>query len=310
MVRLADLQSTPCSRYLRSSSNVSLALLLPMELLRLRVANKQLADRTVHVFTARFLQARVWRAHKTHHLERKPRFLESSLSSIKHLRWVCDYEQGYTESTERLINAINSLLNLRSLELHGLWNDNPGYKLALKKLRLPRLEVLVFDNCQFYQDIMLVSEVSNSHNQTLKSFKLRDLNDMRDFNIEASKTWINLLEAAKTLGNQAVVEILDPTTETLRSSRDEVYVHISFLPLPNLAAISDDATVIALIGGKYGRSTNYRTEDGNLHKSLNSMIRNYKVFDSWDDMMASEVAKQFNPLKLDGNDQEELVQTE
>lgn len=157
---------------------------------------------------------------------------------------------------------------------------------------------------------MLVSEVSNSHNQTLKSFKLRDLNDMRDFNIEASKTWINLLEAAKTLGNQAVVEILDPTTETLRSSRDEVYVHISFLPLPNLAAISDDATVIALIGGKYGRSTNYRTEDGNLHKSLNSMIRNYKVFDSWDDMMASEVAKQFNPLKLDGNDQEELVQTE
>lgn len=262
--------------------------------MKLRLANKELADRTIDAFTAKYLEERIWYVHdkglmgKLRYLEIEPKFA----LSIQHLSLTFNCTQGRcscdeTPESGKLVNIINSLLTLRSIELDGLWDCDIGYKLALRKIRLPRLESLVFSDCQFRQNMTPVSELLNSHNQTLMSVKMRDVHFSQN-STHTPKAWIGFLEAAKTLRNGSIVEVLDPRIDPDFSWET---LFVSFLPLLNLDITSNEAVIVASFT-KTRSSGHYRTEAGNLHESLTSMIRNYREFRRRDDMVASVVVEQ------------------
>lgn len=265
----------------------------PSDLLNLRLVNKELADRTVDAFTGVFLEKREWSVYdeflmkKLEYLETEPKFA----LSIKHLSLVFDCTQGCADSetprSDRLVEIINSLLNLRSIALDGVYDCDTGYKFALKKIRLPGLETLVFNNCQIHPNIFPVSDLLNNHNQTLKSVIMRDL-EVMDYTKDKPKTWINLLQAATTLHNESIVEIVNPILETHAWNGPTIY--IAFFPHSDAVTASEDAAVDVSFNGRR-RVVRYRTEAGNLHGSLGSMVQNYREFESWDDMVGSRLVQ-------------------
>lgn len=108
-----------------------------------------------------------------------------------------------------------------------------------------------------------------------------------DTNPAYGKQWTTILEIVKTLRQEATVELENPRVYASaigpRQRRYNFETYASFAP--PYSCVADKGLILVFLGMKDGvHGLHYSTQAGNLHESLECMIRNYKEFTCLEEM--------------------------
>lgn len=149
-------------------------------LLSLRLANKEIADRTVKDFTAKYMTSITWPFRYRNGdfglkgaeiLQIRPEFT-IHVKAVS-LQFQPAEEYSDTES-EAIAKQLNQLQNLRTLQVYGVYEyESDAYRFDLPHLRLPRLGSFIVKNCSFC-NLGCFSDIINSHRDTLTALVLYD----------------------------------------------------------------------------------------------------------------------------------------
>lgn len=210
-----------------------------------------------------------------------------------HVRDVClEFRSGMVYPTAifgSIAEQLNHLQNLRTLRIQELYDHrNKGFDAA--QIRLPRLNSLVVVDCSRCC-VDLIAEIINSHHDTLTTLGLYH-HQADDTNPAYGTQRNTILENAKILRKQTVVKLRNPRVYASaigprqRSYNFEAYVSFA----PPYSCVADKGLISVFRGMEDGvDGLHYSTQAGNLHESLECMIRNYKEFTCLEEMRLAGV---------------------
>ncbi|TID14533.1 hypothetical protein E2P81_ATG08485 [Venturia nashicola] len=234
----------------------------PKDLLNLRLANREVAERTFDAFANVFLETFNW------DFERPERNLEwvglLKLNSrfalgVKHLNVGIPPQWS---RNNQFTNGMRMLQNLRSLKLaHGIW-------LApwTPSVIFPRLEefFVAFTKIDYRLAIYFIQ----AHTASLKSVVFR-FAALSASDTGGKAAWLQVLDSCKALRPEAILKISAPM---LPGSNTLVYFSPPLREFnPNIHPLD------FFVEGKFcNYGITYSTRPGNLQMSLDFMIRHYK----------------------------------
>lgn len=238
------------------------------DILNLRLANKEVAERTFDAFAADFLNRLHISIPRTYvqimsGFQLSPKFAPA----VKHLTVSLFGIDDEDSLMEDFAGDAGMLQNLRSLTIHWCsWR----YRAHIS-IKLPQLERLAVENC-YRLDCQIVVALIEDHKTSLKSVFIKNM-DLYRYGIKEKPLWFEILDAARTLRPEAQLEVSLPRV----GSRSMPSAFVTFSPLPEAFDPEIDPLDI-FIGDKHNLpGLHYSTKPGHLQVSIDFMMLNYKV---------------------------------
>lgn len=247
----------------------------PKDLLNLRLANKELAERSFDAFASEFLNTFHWRFRSLWALEQRISGLKLSPKfgpAVKHLTVSLESLSSYAPINGDLLDDAGMLRNLRTLTLDGSCG---GYKVDIS-VKFPQLERLVFAGFHLFDDQSALALIK-AHIASLNSVLFKKLN-MLGCGSERKTTWPRFLGAVRALRAEFLLEVSEPSS----IYRLGIY-YVSLSPPPEDFDPERDPLDV-FIGMKHDvGGLHYSTKPGKLSVSIDFMIRNYKVLETFEE---------------------------